>query len=120
MNIGERIALSRKEKNISQAKLAELIGVTRGSCGHWEQGSSVPSVENLIRLSITLEVGFEWLTTGRGINKIADDNPVTTNELLEYKIKKNYLPTDQQELLARYKQLDSKGRSLIMQLISRI
>jgi len=61
MNAGERIALARKEKNISQAKLAELIGITRGSCSHWEQGSSVPSVENIIRLSVTLEVGFEWL-----------------------------------------------------------
>lgn len=95
MNIGERITLARKEKNISQAKLAELIGVTRGSCGHWEQNSSMPSVENLIRLSITLEVGFEWLTTGRGIKKITDDNSITANELLEYKAKKNYLPINE-------------------------
>jgi len=120
MDIGERIVLARKEKGISQAKLAELIGVTRGSCGHWEQGSSIPSVENLVRLSITLEIGFEWLTTGRGVQKIADDKLITNNDLLEYKTKKNFLPVDQRKLLESYKKLDSKAQDLIIQLINRI
>jgi len=66
MSIAERIRLVRKQKGWSQAKLAELVGVCKSACSQWEQGVTTPSVENLSRLAIVLDVYFEWLATGRG------------------------------------------------------
>jgi len=37
-----------------------------GSCGQWESGLSLPSVEKLSKLAVLLEIRFEWLTAGRG------------------------------------------------------
>ncbi|MCQ2815500.1 MAG: helix-turn-helix domain-containing protein [Bacilli bacterium] len=44
----------RKQNNLSQAKLAKLIGVERYRISDWEQGRSEPSIENLEKLSATL------------------------------------------------------------------
>jgi len=66
MSIAQRIIIARKLKSISQAQLAEKMGVSRGSCSQWENGVTTPSVENLSRLALVLEVNFEWIATGRG------------------------------------------------------
>ncbi len=66
MSIAARILSSRKQKKLTQDKLAMLIGVSKSACGQWEHGLTSPSVENLSRLAIVLEVQFEWLATGRG------------------------------------------------------
>ena len=36
MNFGERLAKARKEKNITQEQLAEMLGVSRQSVSKWE------------------------------------------------------------------------------------
>lgn len=66
MGIAQRIREAREVKSWSQAELAAMTGVTRGACGHWEQGKTVPSVENLSKIAMALGVRFEWLATGRG------------------------------------------------------
>ena len=66
MKIGERIKKGRLLAVYSQERLAELVGVSRSACCQWERGLSVPSVENLSRLAIALQIRFEWLATGRG------------------------------------------------------
>ena len=43
-----------------------MLGVSRGACGQWERGITVPSVMNLSKLAWHLNVYFEWLATGRG------------------------------------------------------
>jgi len=66
MSIATRIRFLRKQKDLSQAGLAKLVGVTKGACGQWERGTTSPSIENLAKLAIVLDVYFEWLATGRG------------------------------------------------------
>ncbi|AUB80065.1 hypothetical protein THSYN_03185 [Candidatus Thiodictyon syntrophicum] len=66
MSISERIREAREVKGLSQADLAATVGVSRGACGHWEQGKTVPSVEHLAGVATVLGVRFEWLATGRG------------------------------------------------------
>lgn len=57
----------RKEKGLSQAELAEELGITRQTISRWEAGVSTPSAENLIGLSrvygMTVE---EMYQRGRG------------------------------------------------------
>lgn len=66
MSISVRIREAREKNGLSQAELAVAVGVTRGACGHWEQGKSSPSLDNLAKIAIALGVHFEWLATGRG------------------------------------------------------
>lgn len=40
MSFAENLRLIRKEKNISQEELAEIIGVSRQAVSKWEQGVS--------------------------------------------------------------------------------
>lgn len=51
MELKDKLMLLRKEKGLSQAKLAEEVNVSRQAVSRWEVGSSVPSMENLTALS---------------------------------------------------------------------
>ncbi|MEO5341751.1 MAG: helix-turn-helix domain-containing protein [Gammaproteobacteria bacterium SHHR-1] len=51
---------------LSQSQLAASLEVSRGACGQWEQGVSLPSVSHMAELARITEVSFEWLATGRG------------------------------------------------------
>lgn len=64
MNIGERIIVLRKEKNISQAELAKRLSVSRQAVSKWEQGISSPDTVKLIQLAEILETEVEYLATG--------------------------------------------------------
>lgn len=62
----ERIKQARRELGWSQAELARRMSVTQPSVAEWESGRKVPNMNNLVRLAKLFDVGFEWLSTGRG------------------------------------------------------
>ena len=51
MSLGERIKEQRKNCNLSQEKLAELVGVSRQAVTKWETDQSAPSTEKLFKLA---------------------------------------------------------------------
>ena len=65
MTIGERITNLRKERGMSQAKLAELMAVSRQAVSKWEKDQTSPDTLNLIRLAELLETDTEYLATGQ-------------------------------------------------------
>ena len=65
MSFAENLKQLRKEKQMSQEDLAELLNVSRQSVSKWEQGLSYPEVETLLLLSKRLSVSLdEMLCTG--------------------------------------------------------
>ena len=50
MNIGENIQNLRKKLGLSQEELAQKIPVSRQTVSQWENGQTVPSIDNLIIL----------------------------------------------------------------------
>ena len=56
-----RIKQLRKEKGISQVKLAETLGVHQTAISQWETGIAVPSIEKLQALSSVLDVPMDLL-----------------------------------------------------------
>lgn len=72
--VGERIALARKRKGMTQKELAEIMGVTQQSIASWER--SIPSIGSnvLIQLTTILGVsadellGLSDLTTKDSVN----------------------------------------------------
>ena len=65
MSIGERISNLRKELNISQGQLAELLGITRQAVSKWENDIAVPDTLKMIQLADILDTDIEYLSTGR-------------------------------------------------------
>lgn len=65
MSIGERITSLRKERNISQGQLAQMLDVTRQAVSKWENDIASPDTIKLIQLADALETDVEYLATGR-------------------------------------------------------
>jgi transcriptional regulator with XRE-family HTH domain len=74
MNPQQRIRLARRHAGLSQAALAEAVGVQRSAVSHWEavQGKS-PRMATLRRVATVTSVQFEWLATGRGRMALSAD-----------------------------------------------
>lgn len=64
MNISERIQKLRKERGISQDKLAEEMGVSRQAVSKWESGQSTPELEKIAALSDYFNVTTDYLIKG--------------------------------------------------------
>ncbi len=67
MSLQSRIRMARRHAGLSQAALAQAIGVQRSAVSHWEspQGKN-PRVAHLRELATVTGTQFEWLATGRG------------------------------------------------------
>ena len=64
MSFAENLRLIRKEKNISQEEIAEIIGVSRQAVSKWEQGSVYPQMEKLLLLTKYVNVSLDYLMLG--------------------------------------------------------
>ena len=65
----EKLLDFRKNKNLSQEELAEKIGVSSQSIYAWEDGKSVPDIENMSKLCQILEIKTSDLTNAVEIEK---------------------------------------------------
>ena len=61
MTMGQRIAVQRKLKNLSQEALAEQLEVSRQAVSKWEQDAAIPDVDKLIVLGKIFGVSVGWL-----------------------------------------------------------
>jgi len=62
--IGRRIRVLRKSRDLSIQRLAELAGISPGYLSEVERGSSAPSGEKLARIASELGVSTDYLLTG--------------------------------------------------------
>ena len=61
MKLEEKLISLRKEKGLSQKKLAEMMNVSRQAISRWEVGAAVPSTDNLKFLGNLYGVSLEYL-----------------------------------------------------------
>lgn len=93
--IGAFIAEKRKEKNLTQAKLAEKLGITDRAVSKWETGRSLPDASVMPELCAELGVTLNDLFSGEVVSMN------TYNESLE------------QHLLDMKKQKEAADRRLL-------
>ena len=75
-----RITKARAARKLSQAQLAEVLGLSQSAIGDYETGQNEPSLAVFNRLSHALRVSAQWLMFGtRGFSEsaapIEDDDP---------------------------------------------
>ncbi|HWT74271.1 MAG TPA: helix-turn-helix transcriptional regulator [Mobilitalea sp.] len=73
MSFAENLKLIRKERNITQEHLAEILDVTRQAVSKWESGCGYPETEKLLILSKELNVSLDYLLLD-GTKKINQTN----------------------------------------------
>ena len=61
MSFAENLKQLRREKQLSQEELAEILDVSRQAVSKWEQGMGYPEVEKLLLLSRKLNVSLDSL-----------------------------------------------------------
>ena len=61
MSFAENLKQLRKERQLSQEDLAEILDVSRQAVSKWEQGIGYPEVEKLLLLSSKLSVSLDSL-----------------------------------------------------------
>ena len=102
--IGQRIVWLRKERGMSQAELARLIGIKPQSLGGIELGKSkTPASITLLRLAAALDANPEWIMTGRGNCNLSDVPQATEADFI--KVFRKLSPEHQAALLAAAKSL---------------
>ena len=58
---GETIQALRRQKNLTQEQLAELVGVSRQAVSKWELNAALPDTDKLVPLARALGVSVDEL-----------------------------------------------------------
>ena len=66
---GKFISLLRKEKELTQKQLADILGVTDKAVSRWETGKNYPDIELLEVISKTFNVTINELLEGKRISR---------------------------------------------------
>ncbi|MBE6557899.1 MAG: helix-turn-helix transcriptional regulator [Ruminococcaceae bacterium] len=59
--VGQNIRRFRKEKNMTQSELAELLGVSIQAISKWETDAGMPDISQIVPLARVLEVSTDNL-----------------------------------------------------------
>ena len=80
MNIGEKLIKLRREKHVSQEKLAEKLGITRQTLSNWESNITSPDLNYAKMLSEIFDVSLDEFLSGDKELKIEKYNGLKTAE----------------------------------------
>lgn len=102
MKLAEKLVALRKEKGLTQLKLAEMMNVSRQAVSRWEVGAAVPSTDNLKYLGSLYDVPLEYL--------LHDDTPEPIHTDLE--------PDKEKLASANEDKKKSKSRNIVLVLMA--
>lgn len=66
--IGEFIAEMRKEKNLTQVELGDLLGVTNKTISRWENGNYLPDISIMQQICSVFDIGINELISGKKLD----------------------------------------------------
>lgn len=108
--VGTRIRQARLRKAMRQSDLAAALGVTRSAVANWESmGGPRPSLNNLARIALVTDSGFDWLATGRGVH--SDELPALRDIDIVYE-------PDERALLQAYRSCHAAARAAVLQIVA--
>ncbi|MCI9063700.1 MAG: helix-turn-helix transcriptional regulator [Clostridia bacterium] len=85
--VGKFIAKCRKNKNMTQAELAEKLNITDRAISKWETGKGMPDSSIMLELCNELDISVNELLSGEAI-KMENYNQKAEENLLEMKKQK--------------------------------
>ncbi len=79
-SFGEFLYALRKEKGMTQAELANLLGITNKAVSKWETGEAMPETSLLVPLSKIFQVSVDELLNGSRAQSANNDSAPKSNE----------------------------------------
>ncbi|NRB65492.1 MAG: helix-turn-helix transcriptional regulator [Saprospiraceae bacterium] len=73
MQLGQKIVRLRKQKKLSQAEVAQAVGVSRDAISKYERGDIVPSVETAKKIAEVLDVSLDYLVSNEEKQTVIDN-----------------------------------------------
>lgn len=71
----ERLKRLREKKgNVSQASLADFLGISQQAVGLWERGKTTPDFDTLIKLSAYFCVTIDYMLGNNNVNNALSKN----------------------------------------------
>lgn len=113
-SINERIKNRRKELKMSQADLANQVGLKPPAISQYESGARRPSFEVLRKLSFALKVTTEYLVSG--ISNTQTQQPVEKSDRVILKII-NSLTLQDKEKVVEYATFLATGRKITLDIL---
>ena len=98
MTVSKRILKLRKERNLSQATLAELAGLKPPAISQYESGARSPNFESLVKLSNALGVPSDYLLMGEDAPLYEDVGDSLSRMIAHIA---SMMPFDKREMLLR-------------------
>lgn len=90
MRLGEKVRLLRNRKLLTQAKLAEIAGISLNSIQKYESGKNTPKIENLSKIATALEIDLDTLIEDTEYQKYF----LTGNRIKSARVKKGWTQTE--------------------------
>ena len=85
MELSEKIQKLRKEHNLTQEQLAELLFVSRTAVSKWETGRGMPSMESLQMIARLFNITLDDLLRAEEVITIAEnENKENISTLLHW------------------------------------
>ncbi|MDD3654138.1 MAG: helix-turn-helix transcriptional regulator [Desulfotomaculaceae bacterium] len=72
MEFNEKLQELRKQKELTQEELAEILFVSRTAISKWESGRGYPSIESLKAISEFFSVSIDELLSGKELISVAE------------------------------------------------
>lgn len=88
LKIPERIRDIRDKNGLTQEELAQKMSITRSSVNAWEMGISMPSPENLVRLSDIFNVSTDYILGVDNRETVSIDNLSDEEKKIVYELVK--------------------------------
>lgn len=93
-DIGKFIAKCRKDKQLTQAQLADMLNITDRAVSKWETGKCMPDSSIMLELCKLLDISVNELLSGEAVDqrdreKKADENLIALKRKSEKQIKRN-------------------------------
>lgn len=85
-NVGDKIALRRKELGMTQAALAEKLQVTNKAVSKWETGEGYPDITLIKKLSSLLQISVDELLEDQEVNPVVEESLSRKNPSNVYQV----------------------------------
>lgn len=82
MSFADNLKQLRKERQLSQEELAEMLDVSRQAISKWEQGIGYPEVEKLLLLSHKLNISLDSLMSTENAQKLDTESGNVTGTIV--------------------------------------
>ncbi len=104
----DRLKQLRKEKGLTQANLAERLGVSKGTVAMWETGKRMPGYNSLNQLSNLFEKGIDYILDSSINYRSAELTEEELSQLGEWAVEEKY-----EDVLRKYALLDDYGKAAV-------